>query len=336
MRRLLIAAVVAALPLAGVAQNAVVVTSLEHHILPRFERFADQTQMLADVAAENCEAQSPALKQAYARAFDAWISVSHLRFGPTETRDHAFAIAFWPDSRGATPKALARLIVDEDPITADAQAYSDASIAARGLYALEFLMYDDVLSTTGSDAFRCILIQTMTKDIALMARAIWDDWAADFSLQMLEPSKNAHYRTDQEVVQELLKALSTGLQFTAETRLGRPLGHFNKPRPKRAEAWRSGRSARHVLLSLAALRHLSGILSIENNELRRELDQSVERSLSLLERLNDPVFAGVGDPKSRFRIEALRQSIETTRSLVRERLGPELGVSAGFNALDGD
>jgi len=33
---------------------------------------------------------------AYHVAFDAWMSVSHLRFGPSEADDRAFAIAFYP------------------------------------------------------------------------------------------------------------------------------------------------------------------------------------------------------------------------------------------------
>ncbi|HBR37591.1 MAG TPA: peptidase M75, partial [Sulfitobacter pontiacus] len=55
-------------------------------------------------------------------AFDAWIAVSHLRFGPSETDNRAFALAFWPDSRGATPKTLAGLITDADPVGRDPQA----------------------------------------------------------------------------------------------------------------------------------------------------------------------------------------------------------------------
>ena len=58
--------------------------------------------------------------------------------------------------------------------------------------------------------------------------------------------------------------------------------------------------------------------------------------LERAEALQDPVFAGVTEPQSRFRIEALQQSVNDVRTKAVEELGPALGVAAGFNAMDGD
>jgi predicted lipoprotein len=306
------------------------------HIQPRFERLTDKTNALATVASKDCNATSQSLRTAYADAFDAWVSASHLRFGPTEVDDRAFAIAFWPDSRGATLKVLKRLIVDQDPIADSIEKYADVSIAARGFYALEFLLYDDTLKTFGNAAYRCTLIQTISADTALITAAISNDWRHDYPINLLEPSTTGTYRTHEEVQQEFLKALSTGLQFTAETRLGRPLGTYQKPRPKRAEAWRSGRSAKHVADSLKSLREMAAALANDNDLLASDLDTMFEKALEQLADLNDPVFAGVADPQSRLKIEIIQQAIETIRTIVRDRLGPELGVTAGFNSLDGD
>ena len=94
---------------AGTIQDIV-----DGHILPRFEALATQTQALSEMAAVDCDPTSDALRSAYSDAFDAWVSASHLRFGPTEVDDRAFALAFWPDSRGATPRALAELLNEND------------------------------------------------------------------------------------------------------------------------------------------------------------------------------------------------------------------------------
>jgi len=102
------------------------------HILPRFETLAATAEHLANTADQDCAPDSAALRSAYADAFDAWISASHLRFGPTEVDDRAFALAFWPDSRGATPRTLSALIDARDPIAAKPEAYSQVSIAAGG------------------------------------------------------------------------------------------------------------------------------------------------------------------------------------------------------------
>lgn len=309
---------------------------VKDHIQPRFERLADKTNALTTVASQDCSATSFPLRAAFAEAFDAWVSASHLRFGPTEVDDRAFAIAFWPDSRGATPKALTRLIAEQDPIADSVENYADVSVAARGFYALEFLLYDDTLKKFGKEAYRCTLIQSISADMALMTTATSDDWRHDYPLNLLNPSTTGTYRSHEEVQQEFLKALSTGLQFTAETRLGRPLGTYQRPRPKRAEAWRSGRSAKHVTDSLKSLRELAAILASDNTVLASDLDTAFDKAVEQLATLNDPVFAGVSDPQSRLKVEVIQKSVETIRTIVRDRLGPELGVAAGFNSLDGD
>ncbi len=328
MRQLIATIALVCLPLTGAAQTVDIVVA--QHILPGFDRLAQRSAVLAETAATDCSPTSAPLRAAYHDAFDAWVAVSHLRFGPTEVDDRAFALAFWPDSRGTTPKALSALIRDEDDIAASAAAYADMSIAARGFYAMEFLLYDDVITSMGSDAYRCQLVQTVAADIAAVAVAVDYDWNDGYADRLLSLSDT--YRTDAEALQELFKALTAGLQFTSETRLGRPLGTFDKPRPLRAEARRSERSARHVLISLTSLRDLAGHLSENDPKLLGAFD----RALAKLQVLDDPVFAGVDTPQSRLHVEIIQQAVDDIRVIAATELGPRLGVASGFNALDGD
>jgi predicted lipoprotein len=323
-------------PVVATAQTAIINDVVDAHILPKFQTLADNAANLAATAQGDCTVTSQTLQTAYAQAFDAWVSVSHLRFGPTEVDDRAFALAFWPDSRGATPRALTALITDQDPVIRSPEDYAQVSIAARGFYALEFLIYDDALSSIGDAEDHCALIKTVTTDIATLSAAILDDWQTDYAARMRSPDANGTYRSDEEVLQELFKALTTGLQFTSETRLGRPLGTFERPRPTRAEARRSGRSARHVDLSLIALNDLALRISADDPELSERIASSFTRAAALLSELNDPIFAGVAEPQVRFKVEVVQQSVDTIRTLILSELGPTLGVAAGFNSLDGD
>lgn len=338
MKRFLMAVACVLIPLAAGAEQgaAIVADSVEGHILPRFERLAQASDALANVAAADCTVASKSLVRAYSDALDAWVSASHLRFGPTEMADRAFALAFWPDSRGKTPRALGTLIAQEDTIGTSVAEYAQMSIAARGFHALEFLLFDPEISTTGGAAYRCSLMQTVTGDIAVTTAAILSDWQSDYATRLLEPGPEGTYRTEEEALQEIFKALTTGLQFTSETRLGRPLGTFDRPRPKRAESWRSGRSARHVVLSLQSTRDLALRLAAGDADLTAALEVAFDRALTRLETLNDPIFASVADPQGRFRVEVIQQAVENIRAVVREDLGPTLGVAAGFNLLDGD
>lgn len=313
-----------------------ITTAVEENILPGFATLSDLSARLSQTAQDDCAPTSPVLRAAYGDAFDAWVSVSHFRFGPTEVDDRAYALAFWPDSRGVTARMLNQLIADQDPIVSSAVAYSEMSIAARGFYALEFLLYDDGLMSAGDAAYHCKLVQTIADDIALTTLAISHEWQSTYAETMLAPTSDGRYRNDDEVLQELFKALSTGLQFTSETRLGRPLGTFDRPRPNRAEARRSGRSASHIILSLEALRALATHLSVRDPALSERLNDRFAHALMQLENLDDPVLATVSDPQSRLKLEIIQQSIDAIRDLVREELGPTLGVAAGFNSLDGD
>ncbi|UWQ48755.1 imelysin family protein [Leisingera caerulea] len=331
MRALALTLALAAAPAAASELSSTITDQL---ILPAFEELAADAAALADAAEKDCGPQSESLRVAYGEAFDAWIAASHYRFGPTETDSRAFALAFWPDSRGKTPKALASLIRSKDVGIKDPAGFASHSIAARGFYALEYLLYDPQLSTAGSADYRCALTRAISTDIAATTQAVSTDWQQGYAAEMRKPAKR--YRTEEEITQELLKALTTGLQVLDDMRLGRPLGTYQKPRPNRAEARRSGRSLRHVLVSLNALEPLALSLAKGHGDLQEKITARFDRARTKAETLGDPDFSGVSDPATRFRIESLRQEIKDLRVLMGEELGPALGVAAGFNALDGD
>lgn len=338
MKHLVLAIGLACAPVASWAgsQADMIRDVVQNHILPRYADLAQQSQSLAEAAQTDCDATAEPLREAYHTAFDAWIAVSHLRFGPSEKANRAFALAFWPDSRGATPKTLASLIADEDPVADTAAEYADVSIAARGFYALEFLLYDDRTRTTGSDAYRCTLMRTVAGDIAATAQTILEDWQNGYADTLMNPGPDSPYRGTSEVAQELFKALDTGLEFTADVRIGRPMGTFDRPRPTRADAWRSGRSLRNVARAMTSLKDLAVRLAQENPDLAAQFEETFDKSLAVADALDDPIFAGVADPQSRLRVEVLQQSVFAARDLARQELGPMLGVASGFNALDGD
>lgn len=67
------------------------------------------------------------------------------------------------------------------------------------------------------------------------------------------------------------------------------------------------------------------------------LDVAYGRAIDRAEGLaDDPDFSGAADPMGRFRLETLQSEIDTIRDIVGRDLAPLLGVTAGFNAFDGD
>lgn len=300
--------------------NPQVDAAVADHILPRL---ATLTQMTSDLVDAGCDAQA-----AWDDAAKAWIAVSHLRFGPTEIDNRAFALAFWPDPRGTTPKTLHAWLADG---TLDV---SDASIAGRGFYAMEFLAFDEAFWEYEGT---CDLMAALADDIHANAMAIQADWIDTYAALMTEAG-NDIYRTETESLQELYKSVGTGLEFTIDQRLGRPLGTFDRARPNRAEMRRGGRSLGNIATSIESLTELALILADDalDSEIVMFSARAQER-VTQIENLEGGSNLNLVDrPVDRIKVEALQQDLTDFRVFLAEELGPQLGVIEGFNSLDGD
>lgn len=303
--------------------------ALAQHILPGFARFADETQALAAAARADCRANG--LRPAYQASFDAWMVVGDLRLGPSETG--ALSVAFWPDSRGSTKRTLARMIDAQDPVARDPAAYAQVSIAARGFFALDMLLYDPAFAYDPG-SYTCDLVTTITADLAAQAQVLDMDWQG-FAATMRSAGApgNPQFLTQDEAIRALYTQILSGLEFTAHRRLGAPLGSFDRPRPARAEARRSGRSLRNVTQATQAARDLAAALA---DWPLPATDAAADRVRRTAGRVSDPVFADIRDPQARLRAEIVQQAVGAVASAVQVEIGQRLGIGAGFNSQDGD
>ena len=296
-------------------------------ILPGYAGFTAATTALAEGAAGSCD---PAvLRPLWNGAFDAWLQVSHLRMGPVEEDGRGLAIAFWPDPKGLGWKHQQALMTG-DPAALEPGAFADQSVAARGLFGLERLLYP-AAEMPGDP---CPLIRATTADLARMAAEVQAGWEDGYAQTVLTAGAdgNAAFLTEAEAKQALFTQLATALEFDSDQRLGRPLGTFDKPRPERAEAAASGRSLRNLQLSLQALKAFALALS-------PDLPQSTagfDKAIGLAERLDDPSFSGVAYPQGWLKVQILQQTLQALRQTVIAELGGQLGVDVGFNSADGD
>ncbi|RED18770.1 imelysin family protein [Pontivivens insulae] len=323
----------ATLSLAGVASaqthGEVAQIVVDQHILPGFAAFDQAATPLA-------EASCAEMRPVYDAAFDGWMGVSHLRFGPTELDERGFALAFWPDTRGATPATLRALIADEDPIIAS--EYSDVSIAARGFFALDWLLFDTDAPVMEPGTYPCALAEAIARDIANIAEALHFTWQKEaVLLTTAGAEENFFYLDDEEVVRTLFSAVLVGLEITIEKRLGRPLGTFERPRPRRAEAWRSARSLPNIVGSMTALRDLANpFLAFIPEEEADRINAAWDATLRTANNTADPTLAIVATPEGRVHVEAIQSQLTGVHDMLETIVGPALGVSQSFNALDGD
>ncbi len=317
---LTLVAVLAAGPLSAGVEEA-----LSDDILPGYANFAAATDALSAAAAQDCRAQS--LDPAYQAAFDAWMPVADMHLGPAESG--TLGIAFWPDERGAGPKTLSALIAANDPVGTDATLYADVSIAARGLFALDLLLYDgDFVYVDGS--YTCTLVQTVTADLAIQAAALnagWQDHAT--LMRTAGAAGNTTYLEATEVEQAIYTQILGSLTMTQDNRLGRPMGTFDRPRPTRAEAWRSGRPLANAVGAVTGAYALASDIATGPTPLSNAAFAAVGDAAA---RISDPTFQDIDDPQARLRVEVLQQRVKALKDAIED----ELGLASGFNSADGD
>tara|TARA_R110002049_G_scaffold42071_5_gene125790 strand:- start:1337 stop:2317 length:981 start_codon:yes stop_codon:yes gene_type:complete len=319
------------LALAAAPAQADIAEVVEGYILPGYMAFAETTAEFGAIAAESCEL--PVLRNAWNDSFDAWLAISPIQFGPVELQGRALAIAFWPDERGTGARVLASLRADQDPIIFEPGGAARLSAAARGFFALEYLLFDEAFTPTSS--YDCALIAALGDDLAQQAAAVLEAWQGGYAetLQTAGAEGNLTFLSAREAQQALFTALLVAVEFNADTRLGRPMGTFERPRPLRAESRRAGRSLRNVALSLEGAAQLARRLTTVETP---NTTAAFAHAQALIADLDDPDFAGVATPQGRFKLEALQQAIRSIRDAILLEIGPSLGVVAGFNASDGD
>jgi uncharacterized protein len=344
-RAALAALLLLAAPAAAESDHAAIARrALDASILPGFERLAHATGVLAAEADAACSGAGPIetgpLVEAYNGAFDAWIAVEHLRFGPAQEDNAGFALAFWPDTKGSTPRTLEAMVAGEDPVVDDPAAFAGVSVAARGFFALDYLLFDPAAAPIEAGSYRCRLLVAITGDAGATAARMLARWRDPWGgiLTTAGAPENPVYLAPDESTRALYAALTEALRADADLRLGRPLGTFDAPQPRRAEAWRSGRSLIDVEVSLQALQGYAATVfgPAIGPDHAATVDASFDAALAAAGRAGAPIDVAVATTQGRFRAEALQTAVRRVESEIAEHVGPMIGVTSGFNAMDGD
>lgn len=326
MRLTVAAALIAASPaFAGVNET------VDEVLLPGFAGFTAASAALAEAAHADCT--PPALAMPYHAVWNAWLTVGVFLLGPTEAA--APHVAFWPDARGFTPKTLQALIATENPVIDRPEAFAEVSVAGKGLFALEQLLFGERFAGYAPGSYTCRLVVAVTDDLAAEARALETAWRGGFAATVTNPGApgNATFLDETEAMRALYTQVLAALEFTADTRIGRPLGNFDRPRPERAEARAAARPLANVLGATEAAVALADALADWELPKTTAALVAVQKAAR---QIDDPTFADAGDLMARFKIEVLQQKVQGVREAIEEEIGLALGLTPGFNSADGD
>ncbi len=329
---------------------------------PRYQALADATAALRGAATSYCgqpdDAGLATLRSAYDTAMDAWASAQPLRLGPVTFEKRLERLQFWPDKHNSGGKQFAQALQAMDPSTVAAVAAGEGTVALQGFPAFERLLFDDKV-TPGDTAdpsgkFRCDLLAAIATNLAKIAADTareWGDAGKGFAKSIIEPGPDdPYFGDDREATAAFLDGFMTLLQMVADQKLLRPLGDdAASAKPKLAESWRSGRSLRNIELNLRSLRAMyagdgkdhPGFLvamrdTMEGNAFAAVIDAAFDRAIAAATSAGAPLEQAIADPAHRPAIEQLRAAVKDIQRLVSTHLPGPLGVSIGFNSLDGD
>ncbi|TQV81672.1 imelysin family protein [Denitrobaculum tricleocarpae] len=329
---------------------AIVQATVTGHIRPAYSRMAKASKNLALIMKAACRTDegvtTPTITKSFMDVASAWVSVQHIRFGPVKDENRYERISFWPDPKNLTSRQMSAVLVKRDATVINAETLAKKSIALQGLTALERLMTMAPAEDREEAVFRCEYAQAITDNLVQISSSVEADWAADKDFPRLLGTpgpENPLYRDHREAALEVMKSLSAGLQFLHERKLVAPLGEtLEKARPKRAEFWRSGTTLDaldanfETLMELYTKSGISAYVKSVDEGLDKTLMTSYEQALVTLKGIEKPFVEAATDKALRPKMDYLRFLAEDLQLRSSGNLANTLGLSLGFNALDGD
>lgn len=330
----LLAWLLGALPAVAVDQAAIVARLKRDFAQPRYAALAEKSAALSETLVRFCTkrgaSQVAAVTTAFHEAADAWAAISVLRLGPVETDLGYERLTHYPERNNAIGKALARL---SDPATSlpRPDGFAGLSVAVQGFSALERVLFEPSAASLAdvTQGRRCDMAMMVADAIATRTAAIAAAWRAEPVVGLPD--------SDRETLARTVTDLLTLYKLVGDTRITGVFGAATDAvKPRAGEMWRSGRASRIVALELAAAADLTDVLMRDAGDEARSVALTARQAADVARTMPAPIEVLAADAKRRSRVVLLLSALRSARDLAAETMPAALGITVGFNALDGD
>lgn len=354
MLRNVVALLAFALPIASAhaATSEIVRNAAAGFIIPGYEQFASEAELEAFTIDRLCSAPSAANLSAAQDQFRAlvlsWSRMEAIRFGPAVSENRLERILFWPDRKSTGLKQVQAAIAKQDETATSLESLRKKSVAMQGLGALEYTLFGTgVEDLTNSDgAYRCAYARTIAQALNVAGTEIANDWLQSEGIaQRMSMPKPAYadYRSEDEVLQELVGIYVHGAELLRDTRI-KPFFAETAEASKYKSAlyWRSNMTIASMRANVEGLRDLfiiSGLADSLGDDARWVAGSFVfemENFANTAGEITQPINEAVNDTQSRSKINYLLILTRSLQKLATEQIAAELGLTVGFSALDGD
>ncbi len=302
-------------------------------------------QLASDVSAYCADPSPEALAQAVVALRASELSFAGLdafTYGPANAGYGHARIRFWPDTSGTGTRQLRRLVFKADPATLNDSAIAQGSVALADLVTLDRLLQPDL----AGDGFPCAYASAVARhQVRIADAAVAAIEGALLPLLTRPGADNPRYQTAAEVGRAAFKSISAATQAVLLKRLDPLLGDGPAAAHQRAlEARAPGQAA---AMMAARLVTVADVLSAPGGFATTLTPQGLEPlALGLSDRyraLADRLIALPGDlvayagtDAGWVDLKSIRDELATAHSLVETTIARGMGMSAGFNATDGD
>ena len=319
------------------------------YIAPAMREFHHAASHMREALQKACgepQANFDDAAAAFRHLVAAWSGIEFLRFGPLVEANRFERIYFWPDPRGITTRQVQGLLAKQTSEMPDAQALSKHSVALQGLPALEYVLYRDkgLLTEKGGDRdAACAYAAAVAGNLEHVGGELHQLWSADgeFARWFSTPGPdNPLYRNPQEVAAEVVKALSTGLQFQVDVKLAPSLGSdAENASPRKAPFWRSDLatpSLEAAARGMLAFYRAGGYRYPGADWIDQNVQGELQRAADHLAGLKGDTEKLWTDEDGHRGLTLVKLLLNNAKDLIDQHVAPALGVRIGFNALDGD
>lgn len=324
--------------------HTVIIPAYKQLTLASTEQLAAMQQLC-----ENPNPQSDSnAKEKFGLLVASWSRAEMYRFGPSRTANRQEKLFFWPDRRSRGIKQVRKILDTKDESALSLTNLRQKSVAVQGLTALEYVLFgkgaENIVSEQGA-SFRCQYGVTVAQAIFDTSTNILKDWQkTDGFAHTLTSAgkKNPVFQSNKEVIRDFLQWADELILSLMAQKLNPALKtSMDTARPKLAPFWRSNLTLLSFDANLASLLELQqnteflNLLAEDENGFHFEISQS-RKILQFLMSRNEPWATIVGTTDTYEKLLYLRNPLGSAHEILSEHYPEALGITMGFNSLDGD
>ncbi|WP_137169593.1 imelysin family protein [Marinomonas sp. FW-1] len=314
-----------------------------------YSAYSDSSKILQQSTTTLCGSPSQETLQSAQDAFQQnaldWQQVQWLNFGPVTYFMRYYAFEYWPDKKGVTQRQL-RTLAQGNPDVMDAHKFwTKASIAVRGLTAIESLLYHPDFEPIHS-AKHCQLLKKVTMHHLESADAVATQWQNGKAQDWVFDEEGMGFDPEKIALEQFLQQWVEHMSAVKDAKLETPIGYNGRENLKLAEFYRSDLPLKAIQQNLKSYREIyhAGSPSLfdmakqKDPALAEKFEVQLTQNLKLALQLPSDFFHSDANYSQEKRIalaKPLVQSISNSQSYLTS-IVTQLGFQIGFNSRDGD